>query len=257
MELGYEEAEVGPTSNFVGNHMTQGAIDMVQALLNMKTNPAKDRDEKASGPRLLKHGEDAPKQPPVRDIPSQTLDIVTTNDARKTTIQIKDHQNSVYKSLDIAEWYQDEDAVVIIFQRPYSEDVSVSMSLSTTFSETKVTVSYLLTTKDGMKIKEYRKEIDPLHRPIDPSKSACHLGGGTLDEMRASPNLVGQCIPVSHSHPSTMICLVLHKLEPSCEWKALEQESSQHTEEFSLRLPHDPRNNLKDLKSFIRSNRKK
>jgi hypothetical protein len=33
VELGYEKAEIGPTTNFVGNHMTQGAIDLVQAEL--------------------------------------------------------------------------------------------------------------------------------------------------------------------------------------------------------------------------------
>ena len=33
MELGFQHVEVGPTSNFVGNHMTQGAIDLVQAEL--------------------------------------------------------------------------------------------------------------------------------------------------------------------------------------------------------------------------------
>ncbi|KAK9862831.1 hypothetical protein WJX84_001247 [Apatococcus fuscideae] len=31
MPLGYEKTELGPTTNFVGNHMTQGAIDLVQA----------------------------------------------------------------------------------------------------------------------------------------------------------------------------------------------------------------------------------
>lgn len=35
MELGYERVKVGPTSNFVGNHMTQGAIDLVQAQLDL------------------------------------------------------------------------------------------------------------------------------------------------------------------------------------------------------------------------------
>ncbi|KAK9829923.1 hypothetical protein WJX72_008670 [[Myrmecia] bisecta] len=33
---GYERAESGPTTNFVGNHMTQGAIDLVQAELMQK-----------------------------------------------------------------------------------------------------------------------------------------------------------------------------------------------------------------------------
>ena len=32
-ELGFEKADTGPTTNFVGNHMTQGAIDLVQAEL--------------------------------------------------------------------------------------------------------------------------------------------------------------------------------------------------------------------------------
>lgn len=33
VEPGYERPQVGPTTNFVGNHMTQGAIDMVQMQL--------------------------------------------------------------------------------------------------------------------------------------------------------------------------------------------------------------------------------
>ena len=34
VELGYEKPVGGLTTNFVGNHMTQGAIDLVQAELN-------------------------------------------------------------------------------------------------------------------------------------------------------------------------------------------------------------------------------
>ena len=45
MPLGYEKTELGPTTNFVGNHMTQGAIDLVQADL--------DEDPAASTPLLL------------------------------------------------------------------------------------------------------------------------------------------------------------------------------------------------------------
>lgn len=39
-ELGYERVKVGPTSNFVGNHMTQGAIDLVQAHLEQPAGHA-------------------------------------------------------------------------------------------------------------------------------------------------------------------------------------------------------------------------
>lgn len=38
LELGYHfPVETGPTSNFVGNHMTQGAIDLVQSELGQKS----------------------------------------------------------------------------------------------------------------------------------------------------------------------------------------------------------------------------
>lgn len=39
-ELGYERVKTGPTSNFVGNHMTQGAIDLVQAQLEQPARAA-------------------------------------------------------------------------------------------------------------------------------------------------------------------------------------------------------------------------
>ena len=39
LDLGYERVKTGPTSNFVGNHMTQGAIDLVQAQLERPATP--------------------------------------------------------------------------------------------------------------------------------------------------------------------------------------------------------------------------
>ena len=41
-EAGYEKPQRGPTSNFVGNHMTQGAIDLVQGSLTRR-DPAHER----------------------------------------------------------------------------------------------------------------------------------------------------------------------------------------------------------------------
>merc|ERR1712118_177986 len=35
-DLGYEQVETGPTSNFVGNHMTQAAVDVVQYQLGKR-----------------------------------------------------------------------------------------------------------------------------------------------------------------------------------------------------------------------------
>lgn len=39
-EPGYEKVEVGLTTNFVGNHMTQAAIDLVQAELESTDTPS-------------------------------------------------------------------------------------------------------------------------------------------------------------------------------------------------------------------------
>ena len=55
VELGFERVELGPTSNFVGNAMTTGAVDMVQALLQFrrKTPEAVEERDESERPRLL------------------------------------------------------------------------------------------------------------------------------------------------------------------------------------------------------------
>jgi hypothetical protein len=68
LELGFIHAvEIGPTSNFVGNHMTQGAIDLVQAELGQRPSMAKRMQQaqntviRAPQPKLL---ESVPGPPP-------------------------------------------------------------------------------------------------------------------------------------------------------------------------------------------------
>jgi hypothetical protein len=64
VDLGYERVKVGPTSNFVGNHMTQGAIDLVQAQLEQPAAPpqllllddAAARESRPAPPQLLHAG---------------------------------------------------------------------------------------------------------------------------------------------------------------------------------------------------------
>lgn len=73
MELGYERLERGPTTNFVGNHMTQGAIDLVQAELE---RPSADhllllleQGQPGEGPQLLGVSPAAqPAQPSQRSV---------------------------------------------------------------------------------------------------------------------------------------------------------------------------------------------
>lgn len=69
VELGYERVECGPTTNFVGNHMTQGAIDLVQAELERPSAETlllllEEQEERASaGPQLLGNAEVGIKEP--------------------------------------------------------------------------------------------------------------------------------------------------------------------------------------------------
>lgn len=53
-ELGRQRPQMGPTSNFVGNHMTQAAIDLAQAELTTRL-PTPDAGGRAA-PRLLAEG---------------------------------------------------------------------------------------------------------------------------------------------------------------------------------------------------------
>lgn len=51
---GYERPHMGPTTNFVGNHMTQGAIEMVQMQLKPRLSAPQTYIEPAqsNGPSL-------------------------------------------------------------------------------------------------------------------------------------------------------------------------------------------------------------
>ncbi|UPQ97682.1 TPR repeat domain-containing protein [Chloropicon primus] len=63
-DAGYEKPQAGLTSNFVGNHMTQGAIDLVQGSLTRKdrgyeTEKLKRYQRTYHPPKLVSRGEDA------------------------------------------------------------------------------------------------------------------------------------------------------------------------------------------------------
>lgn len=79
-ELGYERVKIGPTTNFVGNHMTQGAIDLVQAQLEgpaeatpppLLLGAAAAATAAAAGPCLLRAGPAAALAAPVPPRPVQ------------------------------------------------------------------------------------------------------------------------------------------------------------------------------------------
>ena len=70
IEPGYEKPPTGATTNFVGNHMTQGAIDLAQDAL---TAPDRDREQRLA--RLERARGTTRAQPVlVRALPSATRD---------------------------------------------------------------------------------------------------------------------------------------------------------------------------------------
>lgn len=89
LELGFVHAvEVGPTSNFVGNHMTQGAIDLVQAELGQRPSMAKRMQQaqntviRAPQPKLL---EPVPGPPP-----RLLMDGTEAGDCMAVTVQAEE-----------------------------------------------------------------------------------------------------------------------------------------------------------------------
>ena len=86
IEPGYEKPPTGATTNFVGNHMTQGAIDLAQDAL---TAPDRDREQRLA--RLERARGATTREGPVlvRALPSATNDgeISPSVRTRKTAIE--------------------------------------------------------------------------------------------------------------------------------------------------------------------------
>jgi hypothetical protein len=137
VELGYEVAEVGPTSNFVGNHMTQGAIDMVQALLQVKHSQENDEPSR-----------------PVLLLPDNSNNLETQIQTDMIVVPRAPGKDCHKKALRVVEWRDnpsgDEDGVVVLLERPYAENVhSCTMHLTTSFTTNSVDIEYRMVGKDG------------------------------------------------------------------------------------------------------------
>lgn len=111
VEPGYEKVEIGPTTNFVGNHMTQAAIDLVQAELQ--------DDYQACGMHALLENEHKP--------------LLELKEKKVVANQLKQAQ-----SIDSYTWV-DEGEKIKITLRIYAQDNSIRCS----FSSRKVQVSLM------------------------------------------------------------------------------------------------------------------
>jgi hypothetical protein len=241
VELGYEEAECGPTSNFVGNHMTQGAIDLVQAELKRKPN---SYPQISFAPERISNPDEV--LPPRLPAPE-------TKSTEKSPCP-GEAQGGCAKQLRQVDWSEDEKYVTILLERPFTEDLSTATSLRADLSESSIKVQY------HIKKKRHASEelvhlfhVPKLYANIDVENCGLYLGSGSLEEIKSSSNILksGPTCTVSHSDPSTLICLVLAKTSPGRLWTQLksikEGSSLKIVERIEQQQP-----DLDRLKSFVR-----
>lgn len=241
VELGYEEAECGPTSNFVGNHMTQGAIDLVQAELKRKPN---------SYPRISFAPERISN--PAEVLPAR-LPAPETKSTEKT-LHADETQAGWAKALRQVDWSEDENNITILLERPFTEDLSTSTSLRAHLSESSIEVQYYVKKKSHTsEALQYRFYVPKLVDDINIEDCGLYLGSGSLEEIKSSSNMLklGPTCTVSHSDPSTLICLVLAKVNRGKLWKQVTSVEEDANLTIVERIEHQYPD-LNRLKSFVR-----
>ena len=92
IEPGYEKPPTGATTNFVGNHMTQGAIDLAQDAL---TAPDRDRE------RLVDHS----KKQRGGDVDARGLSVLLARYLpRRTTVRFPQRPNEKAEAIERYVW---------------------------------------------------------------------------------------------------------------------------------------------------------
>ncbi|KAI3438268.1 hypothetical protein D9Q98_000703 [Chlorella vulgaris] len=163
VDLGYERVKVGPTSNFVGNHMTQGAIDLVQAQLELPS---------AQGLLLLSAGG---AQPP------QLLPHTSGDEQRHaaTTVQ--------YRPLHRYSWTDEGDSIMLKLpvQQLRQGSSTGSVLLTCSFAEGALDLRLEPVDSQGAEVSgssasrptPYRLLVRPLRAAVVPGSCSCHVSG--------------------------------------------------------------------------------
>ena len=195
MQLGYHHVETGPTSNFVGNHMTQGAIDLVQAELGHK--PA---GKLLGAPPLAR-----------RQAPPRLAGAVVA---------------APVPQLPLQEW-RDEGAVIcLVLQLPESAlQGGAGVSTSAEFSAAARSLHVAVTQASPSSKKSHAYSLPALWSEIFPEQSCCrleiHVASGAEQEPGRPCVGTGPSITLSTSCPVDTIVLTLAKKDPNSVWEKL------------------------------------
>jgi hypothetical protein len=260
---------VGPTTNFVGDAMTTGAVDMVQALLQFRRKvDGEDRGEcggvPPEGPRLLA----GPEEVEAAEARARAIrDAVCYTSSASSAFPARSQQR---KELRIVEWKEEDDRAIVLLERPYAEDVSCAMTLTTSFEQTGASIDFTISATKGRtetELKRYRRDINGLAYRLDVDRCRCLLGSGTLDELLSSADggandVKNRKLRVSHSDQATVICVVLHR-DGETDGRARDGRDGDEGRRdggagSALRVLNPPGcgDELKSLKSFIRRSRR-
>lgn len=211
-ELGFEKADLGPTTNFVGNHMTQGAIDLVQAEL--------EGPQEEEAPLLLGLGAVEQRGPLLLGTaPAPTPPI----------------------ALPLAQyrWWNEGGCVCLEVPLPDTSGRGQPAALSLELRLTATSLDLTLSTRGvgGLPAPAPRRlSVSPLWGPIDPAHSTCSVapGGGARAEgpaTHAAGPLVGSSqvdgavmlgLTLPSSAGASGVSVRLAKAAPEQEWAGLQ-----------------------------------
>lgn len=222
--LGYEKPQTGPTTNFVGNHMTQGAIDLVQAQLDKQDAAYQMLKLKAYNDRFS-----APKLLSVSTSPN--------TDLAGALVSLEKKQSRVCNRIDHYKWWDDGSAIAITVPSPCNDISFCKGSCDIVFEATDS--SFRLEVRQHI-----LREVGGKDEPV--------CNSWTLGVQR----LFGAIDPdaCSYKHSGKSLSLRLAKLDNSFPWESLSRPNEARV--TSRAAPHAHGPDLVSLRKLVRAQRK-
>ncbi|DBB16352.1 TPA: hypothetical protein ACH3X3_014649 [Trebouxia sp. C0006] len=182
IEPGYEKPKSGPTTNFVGNHMTQGAIDLVQAELS----PPADLS------LLL-----------LKDTPYQQPQLIAVGCHEPTAPE--------HKTISNYTWWDSGDFICVSV--PTEALLSGSAShLQCCIKEMQIQCTIEVAFA-GAQPTHHRLAVPYLHAAVQPEQSSCFLNGSSL---QASTVSTAQASSMLYCHTNSSTLTHVHCLDKPC-----------------------------------------
>ena len=214
MPFGYEKTELGPTTNFVGNHMTQGAIDLVQA----------DLDEEPQAPDSVLRLANIPSSGPLRLSSGYTDQLV----ARASTVREIEHYG----------WEESNGAIRLSISLVIPSASAASAHLDGGFEPSSLWFTVRHSAPDGAPDIQHKLTIPHLFGIVNSEQSHMRMSlgrqqspastGGCKSSSSSSSSrdiVVRQQDPADDQGCAVLVMVLLAKQEPQQHWPSLTQDT--------------------------------